>query len=280
MVMKKVSFIFLFAAFFLILLSLSVLADTQFVDPIEDGFPKAYAHSDHMYYQYNDDMECSILVKQSDTGSPSTAEYIVYKLDSEITGFLLDCMHVNGLGNGETDIKVYLSADNTKWTEVPVKATKQFFDEDVYIDFDHAYWLNSTVSNKTAVPAGNTFIKIEIQPFTVPESCTWNTVIDTVTITAKDVIKEGEPAESAASKPESSVLAEESDVSEELHSTVTTSSEDDAKSKTDTAHNGLVVMFIVIGVLFLVATAVAITVVLRMEKSSVPETEADNNKEE
>lgn len=181
--MKKV-FSLLFS--FIIILSLSIITvsakTVKFTDTVEDGFPKAHSWSEKMCYQYNEDLECSTLVKQSDTGSPSTTEYIVYRMDSDITGFSLDCMHVNGLGDGITDIKVFVSADCATWNEVAVKATEQVFDDEIYIDYDHAYWVSSTVSNKVDVPQGCQFIKIQIQPFTVPESCTWNTVIDTVNI--------------------------------------------------------------------------------------------------
>lgn len=181
--MKKV---FSLLISFIIILSFSMISvsakSAKFTDTVEDGFPKAHSWSERMCYQYNEDLECSTLVKQSDTGSPSTTEHIVYRMDSDITGFSLDCMHVNGLGDGITDIKVFVSNDCSTWNEVSVKATEQIFDDEIYIDYDHAYWVSSTVSNKADVPEGCQFIKIQIQPFTVPESCTWNTVIDTVNI--------------------------------------------------------------------------------------------------
>ncbi len=114
--MKKyicILFVIIIAAFSI---SIGVLADQTFEDTIEDGLPKAFSYSDHMYFQYNEDLECTTLVKQSDTGAVSTTEYIVYKLDNDVTSFSLDCMHVNGLGNGLTDIKVYISSDTQNWT--------------------------------------------------------------------------------------------------------------------------------------------------------------------
>ncbi len=179
---KKILALLVFAAVMAMCVPFAVSADAEFVDTIEDGFPKADSWSDRMYYQYNPDMDCTVLVKQDDSGSPLTSEYIVYKMDADITGFSLDCLHVNGLGNGETDVKVYVSADKTDWTPVPVKASEQTFNEDIFINFDMAYWLMSTVSNQSSIPAGNRYIKIELTAFTKPDSCTWNTVIDTVRI--------------------------------------------------------------------------------------------------
>lgn len=197
--MKK-TVVFLLASLLAFCAPLSAMAASEtFVDPVEDGFPKAHSHSPKMYYQKNEDMDCTILVKQDDNGSPSTKEHIVYKMKADITGFALDCMHVNGLGNGETDIKVYVSPDDKAWKEIPVKASEQTFNDEIYIDEEHAYWKQSTVSNKGAVPAGNRFIKIEIQPFTVKGSCTWNTVIDTVKITMNK--KDNKPAPEPTKKP-------------------------------------------------------------------------------
>lgn len=197
--MKK-TVVFLLTALLAFCAPLSAMAASEtFVDPIEDGLPKAYSYSEKMYFQKNDDLDCTILVKQDDNGSPTTKEHIVYKMKADITGFALDCMHVNGLGNGETDIKVYVSPDDKAWKEIPVKASEQTFNDEIYIDDEHAYWKQSTVFNKGVIPAGNRFIKIEIQPFTVKDSCTWNTVIDTIKITMNK--KDNTPATEPENKP-------------------------------------------------------------------------------
>lgn len=256
-------------------------AGETFTDTVEDGFPKAHSWSDHMCFQYNDDMECTILVKQSDTGSPSTTEYIIYRMESEITGFSLDCMHVNGLGNGVTDIKVFVSADCANWSEVPLKATEQVFDDEIYIDFDHAYWLRSTVSNKASVPSGCLYIKIEIEPFTVPESCTWNTVIDTVNVTLSGSsaasVSSGNPAsENPVSDNSSGSPADGS--SEPLQSEPSDTAGDSSNSSNlsegsaDSAKNekasGVSVWIVVaIGAVAVAAIAVAVVAVLKNKKS-------------
>lgn len=261
--------------------AMSASAATEtFVDEVEDGFPKAHSWSERMCFQYNEDLECTTLVKQSDTGSPSTDEYIIYRMDSDITGFSLDCMHVNGLGDGLTDLKVSVSADCAQWTEVSLNATEQAFDDEIYIDFDHAYWLSSTVSNKSAVPAGCQFIKIEILPFTVPESCTWNTVIDTVTIT---VNKAEEPVADASSNTSSEDI--QPDDSTTVSDTASESSEiQESSQDTNTVKNDNSVstsLVIIICAVSLAVIAVAVVIVLFVLKSKKPavDTEQDGDKQ-
>lgn len=230
--------------------SFVVFAAQTFEDTIEDGLPKAFSYSDHMYFQYNEDLECTTLVKQSDTGSATTTENIVYKMDGDVTSFSLDCMHVNGLGNGLSDIKVYVSADTQNWTNVPIKATEQVFDDEIYIDFDHAYWVKSTVSNKAEIPAGNVFIKIEIQPFTVAESCTWNTVIDTVHI---DYASDESNANNIVSSTNNGTTVQDSQT---------------ANSSLSTGMPSGVIIIICVAIFAVVAGAVIITVIVVKAKSN------------
>lgn len=266
---------------------ITVSAAETFTDTVEDGFPKAHSWSDHMCFQYNDDMECTILVKQSDTGSPSTKEHIIYKTDSEITGFSLDCMHVNGLGNGTTDIKVFVSSDCANWSEVAVKATEQVFDDEIYIDFDHAYWLRSTVSNKDSVLSGCTYIKIEIEPFTVPESCTWNTVIDTVNISlsgnsAVANVSSGnsEPDNTASNLPSGSSEVEASGTVSDNSDLADSSNALSDNTKPDENTGVSVWVVIVIGAVAVAAIAVAVFVILKNGRKPVSEaTEANADKE-
>ena len=91
-------------------------------------------------------------------------------------------MHCSVLGDVNTDISVFVSKDNAEWVEVETAATEQTFDDDIYISQDTAYWFLSTVYNVEPIEPGYTYIKIQINPFTVQGSVPWNTVMDTVRI--------------------------------------------------------------------------------------------------
>ena len=153
-----------------------------FVDPLEDEFPLAYEKSDLLRYELNIDTGNTLYVKVDENRSPSTTEYIVYKLEDSIVNVEIDCMHCAGLGDGNTDISVFVSKDNAEWVEVETAATEQTFDDNIYISQDTAYWFLSTVYNVEPIEPGYTYIKIQINAFTVPGSVPWNTVMDTVRI--------------------------------------------------------------------------------------------------
>jgi hypothetical protein len=153
-----------------------------FLDPIEDGTDRYFERSDLLCYELNIDTGNTLYVKVDEDRSPSTTEYIVYKLDDSIVNVEIDCMHCAGLGNGNTDISVFVSKDNVEWVEVETAATEQTFDDEIYISQDTAYWFLSTVYNVEPIEPGYTYIKIQINPFTVKGSVPWNTVIDTIRI--------------------------------------------------------------------------------------------------
>ena len=153
-----------------------------FVDPLEDEFLLAYEKSDLLRYELNIDTGNTLYVKVDENRSPSTTEYIVYKMEDSIVNVEIDCMHCAGLGDGNTDISVFVSKDNAQWVEVETAATEQTFDDDIYISQDTAYWFLSTVYNVEPIEPGYTYIKIQINPFTVQGSVPWNTVMDTVRI--------------------------------------------------------------------------------------------------
>ena len=167
----------------------------QFVDPIEADSTRYYEISDSLAYELNIDTGNTLYVKVDENRSPNTVEYIVYKMDDSIVNVEIDCMHCAGLGDGNTDISVFVSKDGAEWVAVETAATPQTFDDDIYISQDTAYWFLSTVYNVEPIEPGYTFIKIQINAFTVQGSVPWNTVMDTIRI-------EYGPNTGAASAPE------------------------------------------------------------------------------
>ena len=166
------------------LLLLPAAAESKtFVDTLEDNYPLVYEKSDKMRFELNKDLDKTLYEKWVETGaSPSTEEYVVYKLDGDITGFTIDCLHVNGLGDANTDIGVALSKDGKSWTAAKVKVSDQTFDDEIYINEETAYWKMSSVTNDGTCPAGYTYIKVTILPFTKKDSVPWNTVLDTISV--------------------------------------------------------------------------------------------------
>ena len=153
-----------------------------FLDPIEDNSTLYYEKSDMLRYELNIDVGNTLYVKADDDRRPSTTEYIVYKMPDSIVNVQIDCMHAAGLGDGNTDISVFVSKDNTEWVEVETAATEQTFDDEIYVSQDTAYWFLSTVYNVEPIEPGYTYVKIQINPFTVQGSVPWNTVMDTIRI--------------------------------------------------------------------------------------------------
>lgn len=154
----------------------------MFVDPIEDNSTLYYEKSELLCYELNIDVGNTLYVKVDENRSPATTEYVVYKMDDSIVNVEIDCMHCAGLGDGNTDISVFVSKDGAEWVEVKTAATAQTFDDEIYISQDTAYWFLSTVYNVEPIEPGYTYVKIQINPFTVQGSVPWNTVMDTVRI--------------------------------------------------------------------------------------------------
>ena len=153
-----------------------------FLDPIEDGNDRYFEKSDLLRYELNIDTGNTLYVKVDDDRNPGTTEYIVYKMEDSIVNVEIDCMHCAGLGDGNTDISVFVSKDNVEWVEVETAATEQTFDDEIYISQDTAYWFLSTVYNVEPIEPGYTYIKIQVNAFTVQGSVPWNTVMDTIRI--------------------------------------------------------------------------------------------------
>ena len=94
-----------------------------FLDPIEDGTDRYFEKSDLLRYELNIDTGNTLYVKVDDNRNPKTTEYIVYKMTDSIVNVEIDCMHCAGLGDGNTDISVFVSKDNVEWVEVETAAS-------------------------------------------------------------------------------------------------------------------------------------------------------------
>ena len=229
----------------------------QFVDPIEDGSTLYFEKSDLLSYELNIDTGNTLYVKVDENRSPSTTEYIVYKLDDSIVNIEIDCMHCAGLGDGNTDISVFVSKDNADWVEVETVATPQTFDDDIYLDQDHAYWFLSTVYNAEPIEPGYTYIKIQINPFTVQGSVPWNTVMDTIRI-------EYGPNTGEASAPETDPNAPVVTMPAETQPQGTTQPQNQAgNNDTETAPDTLLWVGIGAGV---VVVAVVVVLIVKKKK--------------
>lgn len=130
----------------------------------------------------NPDLGATLLLKTAAPRDAKWSEYIVYKMDKNICGFKLDVVCCAGLGNPLEDITVYISKNGTDWNEVSTQATKYVYNEDIYINFDKAYWHNSTVTNKKKIGTGYKYIKIQLNGCTEANDVPWNVAIDTITV--------------------------------------------------------------------------------------------------
>ena len=235
-----------------------------FVDPIEADSTRYYEISDSLAYELNIDTGNTLYVKVDENRSPNTVEYIVYKMDDSIVNVEIDCMHCAGLGDGNTDISVFVSEDGAEWVAVETAATAQTFDDDIYISQDTAYWFLSTVYNVEPIEPGYTFIKIQINAFTVQGSVPWNTVMDTIRI-------EYGPNTGSASAPEADpdapvVTMPTEPQPTEPQPTETQPTQAPTQSTTDPATSSSVsVLGIAIGAVVVIA-AVAVVLVIKKKK--------------
>lgn len=193
-------------------------ASDSFVDDLDREFTKVDSKSDGWQFEDNKDVEKTLYSKKSGVAGE---EYLVYKMDKDITGFKIDTLNMNGAGNSETDVKVMVSADGKNWKDAQVTVSDQVMDE-AYITPDLAYWMNSTVSNKGAVESGMKYLKVILLPFTgdAPVLVPWRTVLDKVTIelggsaqatTAPTSAPTAAPTTSATQAETESTTAPESD---------------------------------------------------------------------
>ena len=130
----------------------------------------------------NPDLGETLLLKTAAPRDAKHTEYIVYKMNDNIGGFKLDVVCCAGLGNPKEDITVFISKDGSAWNEVSTQATKYTYNEDIYINFDKAYWHQSTITNKKTIKAGYKYIKIQFNPCTESNDVPWNIAVDRVTV--------------------------------------------------------------------------------------------------
>ena len=168
-----------------------------FVDEIVDGFDakvvdfSSYGTTEvgtdghRIAYEMNQDLGITLLVKQDNNRNPNLTEHITYQMDSNIAGFEFAVLCCAGLGNPLEDISVFISktgAENS-WQQVSTQATKYVYDDEVYIGFDQAYWHNSTLMNKSKIPTGYKYLKIQFNACDKAGDVPWNVAIDTIKIT-------------------------------------------------------------------------------------------------
>lgn len=216
--MKKSGFvmcIFILAA--LLIPGAQAAEPSVFVDTLEDDYPLVYDKSEWMRYEKNADTGSTFYEKLSETGDFTTAEYVTYRMEESVIGFAVDCMHVNGLGDAKTDVSVFVSRDNVDWAEVKTSVSPQTYDEELYVNEDMAYWRLSTVTNAGPIEPGYTYLKVQINPFSVKGSVVWNTVLDTITIEYGEIPPEPvqeEPAEEVRTPEPAQEPAENKDAAD------------------------------------------------------------------
>ena len=200
--MKKLFTLLLTLAMMMLLAAPAFAAVTDtFVDEIVDGFnfdetngPVIFFTTEgsvetgspghRMAFENNPDLEATLLLKQDNERNPNHTEYIVYKMAKNICGFELDAVSCAGLGDILEDLSVFISktgADGS-WVEVKTQATMYEYDEDIYLEWDMAYWFNTTVHNAQKIPLGYKYLKIQFNPCNGPQDVPWNVAIDTVKI--------------------------------------------------------------------------------------------------
>ncbi len=184
-----------------LLLSLTVSANAAVTDTFVDEIPADSANfksevvefssegedpnnSHKIAVENNPDLGATLLLKTAAPRSAKWDEYIVYKMAKNICGFKFDVMCCAGLGNPLEDITVYISKTGAagSWQEVSTQATKYTYDEDIYINFDKAYWHQSTLMNKKSISTGYKYIKIQFNGCTESIDVPWNVAIDKITI--------------------------------------------------------------------------------------------------
>ena len=138
-----------------------------------------------MSYEYNPDLNATLLIKAAEPRDPGHTEYITYKMDKNIAGFEFTTMCCAGLGNPLEDISVFISKTGAEgtWITVKTQATRYTYDANIYTGFDKAYWHQSTLMNAQKIPTGYKYLKIQFNPCTDKNDVPWNIAIDTVTIT-------------------------------------------------------------------------------------------------
>lgn len=200
--MKKLFTLLLTLAMMMLLAAPAFAAVTDtFVDEIVDGFnfdetngPVIFFTTEgsvetgspghRMAFENNPDLEATLLLKQDNKRNPNHTEYIVYKMDKNICGFELDAVSCAGLGDVLEQISVFVSktGKESDWAQINTQATMYEYDEDIYLEWDMAYWFNTTIYNATKIPVGYKYLKIQFNACNDTGDVPWNVAIDTVKI--------------------------------------------------------------------------------------------------
>lgn len=134
-------------------------------------------------YEYNMDLEDTVLLKQDNERNPSHTEYITYKMTKNIAGFELLTQCCAGLGDPLEDLSIFISKTGKDgWVQVKTQATYYEFDPNIYLKWDKAYWFKSTLTNAQAIPTGYKYLKIQFNPCNNQGDATWNVAVDSVKI--------------------------------------------------------------------------------------------------
>ena len=156
--------------------------------------PEIVEFSEYMRYESNPELEVTHLVKAahkedvdnqlSYQAKSNHAEYIVYKMNESIGGFELFLNCTAGLGDPMQDVSVYISktGEANSWIEIKKQATELYYNDDIYINFDKAYWHHSTVMNKEKIPKGYTYLKVQLNACNEKDDVPWNVAIDAIKI--------------------------------------------------------------------------------------------------
>lgn len=201
--MKKWMALFVAAVLLVTLAVPAMAAQTGvYIDEVVDYATTPVAEvvdiSQYMCFENNPDLEVTHLVKaahQEDVEAGLTyqqkanhSEYIVYKMAENIGGFELFVNCCAGLGDPMADISVYISktGEENSWVEVRKQATELFYNDEIYIHYDKAYWHHAVVMNNQKIPKGYTYLKVQLNACNDKDDVPWNVAIDTVKIVLGD----------------------------------------------------------------------------------------------
>ena len=156
----------------------------EIVDFSTSGSTDVGAAGHRICYEYNVDLENTVLLKQDNDRKPSHTEYITYKMKKNIGGFELLTQCCAGIGDPREDISVFISKTGAEgsWAQVATQATYYEFDPNIYLKWDKAYWFMSTVTNADVIPAGYKYLKIQFNPCNEQGDVPWNVAVDSVKI--------------------------------------------------------------------------------------------------
>ena len=283
--------------------------EKTFVDDMEMDFPHVHSRSDYSSCEVNDSIEANLYGKVGPVGSANNSVtdktvWYVWKINGTINSFKLHAQFTNGLGKPE-EIKVETSKDGKKWNVVPFNYTKLTFDDEYFFNYDKAYFLISDLTNKSAIPAGQKFIRVSLLPYTHKDSVNWNILLDRLEVkynadSSKPADKpadkpaEDKPADKPEDKPTEDKPAEESSVAEdevseqEEESVVTEDESTPADVETETEesseekqegtkkNNTMVWLLVALGVV-VVAGIVAVSIILAKGHKKPADMDDDTN---